>query len=61
MTPASNSRSTLRVQRGRVEVQDVLHLDPRDTEPPDPRMGDLYFDGNLRALRVYDGAAWRSL
>ncbi len=43
-----------------LHVKDVLRLEPRDTEPSNPGKGDIYFDGLLNKLRVYDGTTWQN-
>jgi len=43
-----------------LHIKDVLRLEPRDTEPANPGKGDIYFDGILNKLRVYDGTGWQN-
>ncbi len=43
-----------------LHVKDVLRLEPRDTAPSNPARGDIYFDGILNKLRVYDGTTWQN-
>lgn len=43
-----------------LHVKDVLRLEPRDTAPDNPGKGDIYFDGTLNKLRVYDGTVWQN-
>ncbi len=43
-----------------LHVKDVMRLEPRDTEPSNPAKGDIYFDGILNKLRVYDGTVWQN-
>jgi len=43
-----------------LHVNDVIRLDPRDAPPSNPVKGDMYFDGILNKLRVYDGTTWQS-
>lgn len=42
-----------------LHVKDVIRLEPRNQAPDNPKEGDIYYDGILKKLRVYDGAAWR--
>lgn len=42
-----------------LHVKDVIRLEPRSFSPPNPGKGDIYFDGTINKLRVYDGTAWR--
>ncbi|MEO6547573.1 MAG: LamG domain-containing protein [Ferruginibacter sp.] len=42
-----------------LHVKDVLRLEPRSFSPPNPSKGDMYFDGTINKLRVYDGTIWR--
>jgi len=46
---------------GKVNINNVLKLTPRDSAPEDPEEGDLYYDGILHVLRVYDGGQWINL
>jgi hypothetical protein len=41
-------------------VNDVMRLEPRNTAPTTPAKGDIYFDGVLNKLRVYDGTTWQN-
>ncbi len=43
-----------------LHVKDVLRLEPRDSAPDNPGKGDIYFDGTLNKLRVYDGTVWQN-
>lgn len=43
-----------------LHIKDVLRLEPRDTEPSNPEKGDIYFDGILNKLRVFDGTVWQN-
>lgn len=43
-----------------LHVKDVLRLEPRSTAPDNPSKGDIYFDGVLNKLRVYDGTVWQN-
>jgi len=42
-----------------LHVKDVIRLEPRNQAPDNPKEGDIYFDGLLKKLRVYDGAVWK--
>jgi hypothetical protein len=42
-----------------LHVKDVIRLEPRTNPPQNPQKGDIYFDGVLNKLRVYDGTNWR--
>jgi hypothetical protein len=46
---------------GKVNINNVLKLTPRNTAPPSPEKGDLYFDGTTNMLKCYDGSQWRNL
>jgi hypothetical protein len=41
-----------------LHVKDVMRLEPRLNAPPNSAQGDIYFDSNLKKLRVYDGTNW---
>ncbi|CAN5719798.1 hypothetical protein BH10BAC3_BH10BAC3_19570 [soil metagenome] len=43
-----------------LHVKDVLRLEPRLGAPLNPSKGDIYFDGYLNKLLVYDGTKWQS-
>jgi hypothetical protein len=43
-----------------LHVKDVLRLEPRNSPPDSPSKGDMYFDGVLNKLRVYDGTTWQN-
>ena len=43
-----------------LHVKDVIRLEPRSTAPDNPVKGDIYFDGLLNKLRVYDGTSWQN-
>jgi hypothetical protein len=43
-----------------LHVNDAMRLEPRDTPLDNPSKGDMYFDGVLNKLRVYDGTSWQS-
>jgi len=43
-----------------LHVKDVMRLEPRSFSPPNPGKGDIYFDGTINKLRVYDGTTWQN-
>jgi hypothetical protein len=43
-----------------LHVNDVMRLEPRSTAPTSPGKGDMYFDGTINKLRVYDGTIWQN-
>lgn len=43
-----------------LHINDVLRIEPRPTEPNNPAKGDIYFDGIINKLRVFDGTAWQN-
>jgi len=44
----------------KLHINDVMRLEPRNTAPINPAKGDIYFDGVLNKLRVYDGTVWQN-
>jgi hypothetical protein len=44
-----------------VEVSDLLKLTPRQGAPFNPTEGMIYYDSNLKKVRVFDGAQWVNL
>lgn len=42
-----------------LHVTDVMRLEPRATEPSNPKKGDIYFSSTTNKLRVYDGTQWQ--
>ncbi|MCX6226514.1 MAG: hypothetical protein NTV01_17490 [Bacteroidia bacterium] len=44
----------------KLHINDVLRLEPRNDAPASPAKGDIYFDGTLNKLRVYDGTTWQN-
>ena len=66
VTPSNPEDTTSNVGIGtttpkrKLHVNDVMRLEPRDTAPTNPAKGDIYFDGVLNKLRVYDGSVWQS-
>lgn len=41
-----------------VHIKDVMRLEPLYEPPANPMEGDMYYDGNIKKLRVFDGEAW---
>ena len=66
VTPSNLEDTTSNVGIGtttpkrKLHVNDVMRLEPRDTAPTNSAKGDIYFDGVLNKLRVYDGSVWQS-
>lgn len=42
-----------------LHIKDVIRLEPRNQAPDNPKEGDIYYDGLLKKLRVYDGVTWK--
>ncbi|NNF34619.1 MAG: hypothetical protein HKN68_10945 [Saprospiraceae bacterium] len=42
-----------------LHITDVLRLEPRASEPSNPKKGDIYFSSTTNKLRVYDGTQWQ--
>ena len=43
-----------------LHIKDVIRLEPRNVAPDNPVEGDIYYDGLLKKLRVYDGTSWQN-
>jgi hypothetical protein len=43
-----------------LHINDAMRLEPRNTPLPNPAKGDMYFDGIMNKLRVYDGTTWQN-
>lgn len=43
-----------------LHVKDVIRLEPRTSSPDNPAEGDIYYDGTMKKLRVYDGFVWQN-
>ncbi len=43
-----------------LHVSSVMRLEPILTPPANPSKGDMYFDGIVNKLRVYDGTTWQN-
>lgn len=46
--------------RRNLHVNNLLRLEPRNTPPINPVIGDIYMDGQLKKLRVFDGTQWQN-
>lgn len=44
----------------KLHVNNVMRLEPINVAPSSPAKGDMYFDGILNKLRVYDGTTWQN-
>ncbi len=44
----------------KLHVTDVMRLEPRTTVPTSASRGDMYFNGILNKLMVYDGTTWQA-
>jgi hypothetical protein len=44
----------------KLHVNSVMRLEPINVAPSSPAKGDMYFDGILNKLRVYDGTTWQN-
>ncbi len=53
--------SAFEVGANAVNIKTLMHLTPLGAPPSPASAGDVYFDGTLKKLRYYDGAAWISL
>jgi len=66
VTPTTPEDTTSNVGIGtitpkrKLHVNDVMRLEPRNSAPSNPAKGDIYFDGVLNKLRVYDGSLWQN-
>jgi hypothetical protein len=43
-----------------LHVNDTMRLEPRASAPLSPVEGDIYYDGILHSLMVYDGTIWQA-
>lgn len=43
-----------------LHINNTLRLEPRNSPPDNPAKGDIYFDGVINKLRVYDGSQWQN-
>ena len=44
----------------RLHVSDAMRLEPLSAPPANPSRGDMYYDGVINRLRVFDGATWQN-
>ncbi|MCF8223968.1 MAG: hypothetical protein K9J25_12580 [Bacteroidales bacterium] len=44
----------------RVHIKDVMRIEPSYFAPNSPSEGDIYFDGIIKKLMVYDGTIWQA-
>ena len=44
----------------KLHIKSVMRLEPINSAPLSPSKGDMYFDGIINKLRVYDGTTWQS-
>ncbi|MBK8699434.1 MAG: beta-lactamase family protein [Saprospiraceae bacterium] len=58
-TPGNVGINVIIPQRN-LHIKDVLRLEPRTQAPDDPMEGDVYYDGILKKLRVFDGTSWQN-
>jgi len=58
-TPGNVGINVITPQRN-LHVKDVIRLEPRNQPPDNPVEGDMYFDGVLKKLRVFDGTIWQN-
>lgn len=43
-----------------LDINNTMRLQPRNSAPSNPAKGDMYFDGILNKLRVFDGTEWQN-
>jgi hypothetical protein len=43
-----------------LHVNNTMRLEPRNSPPDNPAKGDIYLDGVINKLRVYDGSQWQN-
>jgi D-alanyl-D-alanine carboxypeptidase len=58
-TTPGNVGVNVQTPQRNLHVKDVIRLEPRNEAPDNPKEGDIYYDGLLKKLRVYDGIAWK--
>jgi hypothetical protein len=44
----------------KLHIKSVMRLEPLNDAPLNPSRGDIYFDGTLNKLRVFDGSIWQN-
>ena len=60
LTQAGNVGVGTATPARKLHVSDVMRLEPRSAAPTSPGKGDMYFDGTLNKLRVFDGTVWQN-
>lgn len=58
-TPGNVGINVVTPQRN-LHIKDVIRLEPRSQAPENPAEGDMYYDGTLKKLRVFDGTSWQN-
>ncbi len=46
---------------GSMHISEFARLIPQESEPSNPEEGTVYYDAQFKALRVWNGVAWRNL
>ena len=46
---------------GSMHISEFARLIPQESEPSNPEEGTVYYDAEFKALRVWNGVAWRNL
>ena len=63
-TPANSGNPNIGINiqnpQRNLHIKDAMRLEPRNTPLDNPAKGDMYFDGVLNKLRVYDGTIWQN-
>ncbi len=44
----------------KLHIKSVMRLEPLNQAPSSPSRGDIYYDGLINKLRVYDGTVWQN-
>jgi len=57
---SGNVGVNIAIPKRNLHVNNTMRLEPRDTAPDNPSKGDMYFDGLINKLRVYDGTTWQN-
>lgn len=58
-TPGNFGINVIVPQRN-LHIKDVIRLESRTQAPDNPVEGDIYYDGVLKKLRVFDGTVWQN-
>ncbi len=53
--------TTYNGQEGKVNIKDVLRLNPRATAPTSAETGDMYYDSGTNKLKIYNGTDWKTV